>query len=97
MCCVAGVLIVRGQSVGFSTLHHSYECDVYVLTLCRAMSARFRYWSRQGALLSDPNISEPRDGFSVVKAARAANPLCVAILLTGYPDFDSEMKSEQRS
>ena len=40
-------------------------------------------------LLSDLNISEPRDGFLVVKAARAANPSCVAILLTGYPDFDS--------
>ena len=40
-------------------------------------------------LLSDLNIGEPRDGFLVVKAARAANPRCVAILLTGYPDFDS--------
>ena len=44
-------------------------------------------------LLSDLNIGEPRDGFSVVKAARAANPRCVAILLTGYPDLDSEMES----
>ena len=44
-------------------------------------------------LLSDLNIGEPRDGFSVVKAAREANPRCVAILLTGYPDLDSEMES----
>ena len=44
-------------------------------------------------LLSDLNIGEPRDGFSVVKAARAANPRCVAILLTGYPDLDSETES----
>jgi DNA-binding NtrC family response regulator len=43
-------------------------------------------------LLSDLNINEPRDGFWVVKAARAANPLCVAILLTGYPDFDSAVE-----
>jgi DNA-binding NtrC family response regulator len=43
-------------------------------------------------LLSDLNISQPHDGFSVVKAARAANPLCVAILLTGYPDFDSAVE-----
>ncbi len=40
-------------------------------------------------LLSDLNIHESRDGFLVVKAARAANPRCVAIILTGYPDFDS--------
>jgi DNA-binding NtrC family response regulator len=44
-------------------------------------------------LLSDLNIGEPRDGFLVVKAARAANPQCVAIVLTGYPDFDSALKS----
>ena len=44
-------------------------------------------------LLSDLNIGEPRDGFLVVKAARAANPRCVAILLTGYPDLDSEKES----
>src|SRR6266404_6146006 len=44
-------------------------------------------------LLSDLNIGEPRDGFLVVKAARAANPRCVAILLTGYPDLDSETES----
>jgi DNA-binding NtrC family response regulator len=43
-------------------------------------------------LLSDLNIREPRDGFLVVKAARAANPSCVAILLTGYPDFDSAVE-----
>jgi DNA-binding NtrC family response regulator len=43
-------------------------------------------------VLSDLNITQPRDGFSVVKAARAANPLCVAILLTGYPDFNSAVE-----
>ena len=43
-------------------------------------------------LLSDLNINEPRDGFVVVKAARAANPLCIAILLTAYPDFDSAVE-----
>ena len=47
-------------------------------------------------LLSDLNIGEPRDGFSVVKAAREANPRCVAILLTGYPDLDSETESIEK-
>jgi CheY-like chemotaxis protein len=43
-------------------------------------------------VLSDLNIGEPRDGFSVVKAASETNPLCVAILLTGYPDFESAVE-----
>jgi DNA-binding NtrC family response regulator len=46
-------------------------------------------------LLSDLNISKPRDGFLVMNAARAANPLCVAILLTGCPDFDGEAEVEK--
>src|SRR5258708_3814059 len=44
-------------------------------------------------ILSDLNIGSPRDGFSVVKAARSANPRCVAILLTGYPDLESQTES----
>ena len=44
---------------------------------------------RFDVLLSDLNIGKPLDGFVVVRAARTANPLCVAIVLTGYPDFDS--------
>lgn len=40
-------------------------------------------------LLSDLNIDKPCDGYLVLNAARTANPLCVAILLTGCPDFDS--------
>lgn len=34
---------------------------------------------RCDVLLSDLNINQPHDGFLVVSAARAANPLCVAI------------------
>ena len=56
-------------------------------------SALQEVWSQKfDVLLSDLNISEPRDGFLIVKAARAANPLCVAILLTGYPDFESAVE-----
>ena len=40
-------------------------------------------------LLSDLNIREPRDGYEIVHAMRQANPRCVAIILTGYNDFDS--------
>ena len=51
-------------------------------------------WSQKfDVLLSDLNINEPRDGFLIVKAARAANPSCVAILLTGYPDFESAVEA----
>ena len=41
------------------------------------------------ALLTDLNISEPGDGFKVVRAIRDVNPWCVTIILTGYPAFES--------
>jgi DNA-binding NtrC family response regulator len=39
------------------------------------------------AVLSDLNIGQPGDGFTVVRALRKVNPRCVAIILTGYPRF----------
>ena len=44
-------------------------------------------------LLSDINIDRESDGFTVVHAMRKANPDCVAILLTGYPAFETAVRS----
>jgi DNA-binding NtrC family response regulator len=43
-------------------------------------------------LVSDLNIGEAGDGFTVVKAVRRANPKCVTIILTGYPAFESALE-----
>ena len=40
-------------------------------------------------LLSDLNIEGERDGYSVIRAMRQANPNCINIVLTGYPDEES--------
>jgi DNA-binding response OmpR family regulator len=40
-------------------------------------------------LLSDLNIEGKRDGYNVVRAMRQANPNCINIVLTGYPDEES--------
>ncbi len=44
-------------------------------------------------LVSDLNICQPRDGLSVLKAARDANPTCVCVILTGFPDDESKSQS----
>ncbi len=46
-------------------------------------------------LLSDLNIGEAGDGFTVVQAAREVNPQCIAIILTGYPGFESAVEGIQ--
>lgn len=43
-------------------------------------------------LLSDLNIGEAGDGFAVVRAIREVNAQCVAIILTGYPGFETAVE-----
>jgi len=40
-------------------------------------------------LISDLNIGEPADGFTVVSAMRRTQPKCVNFILTGYPAFET--------
>ena len=46
-------------------------------------------------LLSDLNIGEPGDGFTVVSAMRRSQPNCVNLILTGYPAFESALRAIQ--
>lgn len=49
--------------------------------------------SRFDILISDLNIGEPGDGFTVVSAMRRVQPECRSFILTGYPDFDSALRA----
>jgi DNA-binding response OmpR family regulator len=42
-------------------------------------------------LISDLNIGEPGDGFTVVSAMRRSQPSCQTLIFTGYPDFDAAL------
>src|SRR6202000_482258 len=42
-------------------------------------------------LLSDLNIGETGDGFTVVSAMRRIQPEAATFILTGYPDFESAL------
>lgn len=44
-------------------------------------------------LLSDLNIGQPGDGFTVVSAMRRVQPEAVTFILTGYPDFDTALQA----
>jgi YesN/AraC family two-component response regulator len=46
-------------------------------------------------LLSDLNIGEPGDGFTVVSAMRRIQPSATTIILTGYPAFESALRAIQ--
>ena len=44
-------------------------------------------------LISDLNIGEPGDGFTVVSAMRRSQPDAATFILTGFPDFDTALKA----
>src|SRR5437868_9746999 len=44
-------------------------------------------------LLSDLNIGEQSDGFTVVSAMRRVQPEALTIILTGYPAFESALQA----
>lgn len=46
-------------------------------------------------LLSDLNIGEPGDGFTVVSAMRRTQPWAATIIITGYPAFESALRAIQ--
>ena len=55
--------------------------------LAEIMSAQF------DVLLSDLNIGQPSDGFTVVSAMRRTQPECVTLILTGYPGFETALQA----
>lgn len=44
-------------------------------------------------LLSDLNIGEPGDGFTVVSAMRRVQPTAVTIIITGFPAFETALEA----
>lgn len=69
---------------------HGFEVTVAesVTDALRAISAQ-----KFDALISDLNIGEPGDGFTVVSAMRRTHPKCVNFILTGYPAFETALQA----
>src|SRR5881227_1237989 len=44
-------------------------------------------------LLSDLNIGQPGDGFTVVSAMRRVQPEAVTIIITGFPAFETALEA----
>jgi len=47
-------------------------------------------------LLSDLNIGDPGDGFTVVSAMRRTQPKALTMILTGYPAFETALEAIRR-
>ena len=69
---------------------HGFEV-IAVATVSEALAAI----SREGfqVLLTDLNIGQPGDGFTVVSAMRRTQPDAVTLIITGYPAFETALEA----
>jgi DNA-binding response OmpR family regulator len=63
----------------------------FIVTVASTVAEAFEEIKKQefDLLLSDLNIEAEHDGYTVIRAMRQANPNCINIVLTGYPDEES--------
>jgi len=82
------LLLVDDETSIRVTLTLIFEQNGFQVRVADTVSSAFRQITSQkfDVLVSDLNISEPRDGFSILKETLRVNPTCVCVILTGYPD-----------
>ena len=69
---------------------HGHEVEV-ASTVAEALSAISA--CKFDVLISDLNIGNPGDGFTVVSAMRRTQPQCITLILTGYPGFETALQA----
>ena len=69
---------------------HGHEVEA-AATVAEALAAIQK--KQFDVLISDLNIGNPGDGFTVVSAMRRTQPACVTLILTGYPGFETALQA----
>ncbi|HTC94462.1 MAG TPA: response regulator [Terriglobales bacterium] len=69
---------------------HGFQVDA-AATVKDALAAMHRH--HFDVLISDLNIGEPGDGFTVVSAMRRTQPHAVTLIITGYPAFETALQA----
>jgi DNA-binding response OmpR family regulator len=77
------------------TLPTILEREGFVVTVGATVSEALHYITTEpfDVLLTDLNIGEPGDGFTVVSAMRRTQPNAATLILTGYPDFETAVRA----
>src|SRR5580658_5300208 len=78
------------RALGAVLTHHGFD-----LTAVSSVPEALELISTRkfDVLLSDLNIGEPGDGFTVVSAMRRVQPDACTFILTGYPDLETAIRA----
>jgi len=98
--CMSGerkILFVDDEASIRETLPSVLRWNGFDVTVTATVSDALREISSQrfDLLLSDLNIGEPGDGFTVVSAMRRTQPWAATIIITGFPAFESALRAIQ--
>jgi len=89
----AKILVVDDEPALRETMRAILQQNGFEVALAANVSEALRLIGaeRFDALISDLNIGEPGDGFTVVSAMRRTQPRCLNYILTGYPEFETAL------
>jgi ActR/RegA family two-component response regulator len=89
------VLLVDDEASIRETLPRILQLHGFDVTAAGTVSEALAEIARQpfDILISDLNVGQPGDGFTVVSAMRRTHPDCVTFILTGYPDFQTALQA----
>lgn len=91
------ILFVDDEATIRETLPAILRWNGFDVVVTESVSDTLREISSQrfDLLLSDLNIGEPGDGFTVVSAMRRTQPWAATIIITGFPAFESALRAIQ--
>jgi len=89
------VLLVDDDAAIRNSLSEILRKEGFQVTVCGTVADGLAAINTQqfDALISDLNIGEPSDGFTVVSAMRRTQPQAITLIITGYPAFDSALEA----
>jgi DNA-binding response OmpR family regulator len=89
------LLFVDDEAAIRVTLSAILEQEGFAVTVAASVPEALRFITQErfDVLISDLNIGQPGDGFTVVSAMRRTQPNAVTLILTGYPDFETAVQA----
>lgn len=89
------VLLVDDEPAILATFQQILMGDGFEVAVASSVAAGLALMQSQtfDALITDLNIGQPGDGFTLVSAMRRTQPEAVTFIITGFPAFDTALEA----
>jgi DNA-binding response OmpR family regulator len=89
------ILFVDDEPAIRVTLPMILQIEGFEVTTAATVAEAVQHIAREqfDVLLTDLNIGQPGDGFTVASAMRRTQPEAITLILTGFPDFETAIRA----